>query len=522
MAEDVFAQQSESNRLEESISSAWKSQSRSQFKKTMNGIRENVGLPVFVAALSRFFAKKPYVAWRLFGDEAWLQVAPREMKTVAVYYPKVNRGGAEKVTCELARMWAANGLRVVIFTDEDPSDDDYVRPGEFPRIVLSPDTDVRMGELSAAMESYSIDAFVSCNWLGANLPWDMMLCKGLGVPFVVHAHNTVRTMFFNANPLIFSLEVVYRFLDGLIVLTRADEEYWSKTVPNVWRTINPLPEPRGRKGMTEDSRTIVWVGRLSEFDKQPKKALDIMARVLERNGDARLIMVGADAHGAIPSELTDHAATLGISDAVEFAGWQEDVGRYYEQASVFLMTSRYEGFPLTLSEAMASSVPCVLFELPYLELVQGDSGVVQVPKDDHCSAADAICSLLDDPSLMDKSSLRERERISKLRAFDRSSQWSEVFSTIAQGSADRSRQKGNYLLRDMLFDAHMDSLAKCEWELWRQWKDNAAVIDALDRENRRLRESEARILNSKTWKAGSAIAFIPRKVNMLLRRGAGE
>ena len=67
--------------------------------------------------------------------------------------------------------------------------------------------------------------------------------------------------------------------------------------------------------------------------------------------------------GPEDAALRDHAAALGIADRVTFAGHVSDMREVYGKADLLLMTSRYEGTPLTVLEAMASGVPVVASRL---------------------------------------------------------------------------------------------------------------------------------------------------------------
>ena len=64
--------------------------------------------------------------------------------------------------------------------------------------------------------------------------------------------------------------------------------------------------------------------------------------------------------------MIDYANSLGIGDKVEFTG-HVDPKPFYQNASLMLMTSLHEGFPMVISEAHSFGIPVVMLSLKYLE-----------------------------------------------------------------------------------------------------------------------------------------------------------
>lgn len=99
---------------------------------------------------------------------------------------------------------------------------------------------------------------------------------------------------------------------------------------------------------------IICVGRLVP-QKDFALALAVFAQIDPGLG-ARLIFLG---EGPEYEPLMAEALRLGIADRVDFKGYVADVRSLLSQASLFLMTSRYEGYPAVLIEAMAAGLPIV-------------------------------------------------------------------------------------------------------------------------------------------------------------------
>ncbi|HEU5318363.1 MAG TPA: glycosyltransferase family 4 protein [Chloroflexota bacterium] len=145
---------------------------------------------------------------------------------------------------------------------------------------------------------------------------------------------------------------------------------------------------------------LLCVGRLDPQKGHPT-LLDAMARVLEREPAARLVLVGG-AQQADPdyvAELRTRAAAPDLVGKVTFAGERTDVPRLMAACDVFVLASEWEGFGLVLVEAMATGKPVVATSVSGIPevVVQGETGLL-VPPHDPSSFATAVLSLLHDPA----------------------------------------------------------------------------------------------------------------------------
>lgn len=140
---------------------------------------------------------------------------------------------------------------------------------------------------------------------------------------------------------------------------------------------------------------VLFLGRLAP-QKRPDVALRAFARLRELVPDATLDFVG---DGSLRPELDRLAASLGVGDAVRFLGTRGDVPALLAGASCFVLTSDYEGCPLTVLEAMAAGVPVVATAVGGVpELVSERTGVL-VPAADIEATAHALAGVLgDEPS----------------------------------------------------------------------------------------------------------------------------
>ncbi|MET7378647.1 glycosyltransferase [Streptomyces sp. NPDC005526] len=150
----------------------------------------------------------------------------------------------------------------------------------------------------------------------------------------------------------------YKDADRLLALTQEDADRWvGEGMNNVGFMPNPLPiVPDAPSPRTE--KVVASIGRLSH-EKGVDLLLDAWAEAAPKQPGWTLRLYG---RGEAEAELRRQCAQLGLDDSVDFAGQTDDVPGALRASSVFVQSSRGEGFPLVLLEAMACGVPCVAFD----------------------------------------------------------------------------------------------------------------------------------------------------------------
>ncbi len=105
----------------------------------------------------------------------------------------------------------------------------------------------------------------------------------------------------------------------------------------------------------EDKFTLLTVSRLTA-EKNLELAIKVLARVMERYPKVRLVIVGS---GPKENRLRRLSKKLGLGGDVLFVGWQENLSRFYRSAHIFLQTSFFEGYGLSLVEAGIFGLPII-------------------------------------------------------------------------------------------------------------------------------------------------------------------
>lgn len=106
----------------------------------------------------------------------------------------------------------------------------------------------------------------------------------------------------------------------------------------------------------EGKRVLLCVGRLSE-QKNQERLIDIFYEYQLKNSDAVLLLAGTGkSHDKIVSKIKD----LKIEDKVKMLGARTDVNKLLSAADIYILTSKYEGLPISVVEAQCSGLDCVL------------------------------------------------------------------------------------------------------------------------------------------------------------------
>ena len=137
--------------------------------------------------------------------------------------------------------------------------------------------------------------------------------------------------------------------------------------------------------------TLIHVGRFGS-EKNHDFLLDVFAEVLKREPTAKLLLVG---DGELRKAMEDKAAAFPIG-SVRFLGVRKDIPDLLQAGDAFVFPSVFEGLPVTMIEAQAAGMPCVMSDRVTDECIVTDL-VKRMPIDDPKPWADAILSMKDTP-----------------------------------------------------------------------------------------------------------------------------
>ena len=464
----------------------------------------------------------------LVGDDAALQHDRRPVRRVAAYYHGLGTGGAERVTLDLAALWRSMGLEVLLICDAGRSADAVLPEGV--DLAEIPDAwnaaregyAARGAALANVLKTFGADCLVFGAWLSSTIAWDLLVTKAMGVSFVVFCHGSHRALTGWNDPRALRVTSIYRHVDAVMCLSRDDQEFWSCFNPHAFRTINGVGEQflHGEPARL-DGHKLVWVGRIAS-DKTPLEALDVLQEVRSQVPDATLVFLGpfGDYDRAW---FEEQARAKGVLEAIVFKGGvpHDELPSAMREADALLHTSHFEGYPIAVGEARACGLPCVMYDLDYLTLLEGHRGALCAPVGDVSALAAQAVAILCDDDLRHRLGNEAFVHANELATFDFAGLWREVFDCVEKGGKSQEASQRGHLVSSTLRQADLmvEEARASRDDHYGALEEARAERDALRRELEEERLKAADLEEQLDGVTGSVSFSIGRAVTAPLRMG---
>jgi glycosyltransferase involved in cell wall biosynthesis len=189
----------------------------------------------------------------------------------------------------------------------------------------------------------------------------------------------------------------YPRLDAVAVLTEHDLADWRAALGDgvrLERVPNGIP-PVAEPGSTPAAKSVIAAGRFAR-----QKGFDLLveawAAVHAKHPDWRLTIFG---NGPDREPLLARSAELGLGDSIRMPGITRELDKELAAASIYVLSSRFEGLPMVLLEAMTTGLPAVAFDCPTgpREVIEDGVNGLLVPPEDVDALSAALCELIEDP-----------------------------------------------------------------------------------------------------------------------------
>lgn len=416
------------------------------------------------------------------------QKVEKQIRTIGIYFHNLYNGGIQRVIATLAKIFVNGGYHVVIFTDEEINEKDYVVPECVERCVL-PNSRLftkdqyclREQKFREELKRHQIDVFLDNAWNSGLLLWDVMVVKSLNIPVIAHVHN-IGTLWFAENKQVGAKAEIYQLMDAAVVLSRVEEEFFScftksKYIPNPcsFGCLKDIPVSK------LNEKNILWLARMDER-KHPEHILHAFRHIVQEIPEATLTFVGGGDE-IVSANLEKMIHWYGLQDCVFVHGHTLNVEDYYKNASIFAMTSYHEGYPMTLIESKAFGVPAVVYNMPYLEVLREHKGIEIVERGNVSQLAERIIELLKDQERLENLGREARQSVEYLTDEMILSKWEEVFAKLKDFSVVSEEQYTKKFLMENIIEYHEVGINK--------------YLLRLELENERLKISRSALLKEK-------------------------
>ncbi|MGL5981177.1 MAG: glycosyltransferase family 4 protein [Phocaeicola sp.] len=219
-------------------------------------------------------------------------------------------------------------------------------------------------------------------------------------------------------------------LDALVVLTKAEKENWkhSKRVVIIPNPLTILP----KNVETRESSSVISVGRFTE-QKGYDLLIESWKKVHKLHGDWKLNIYG---EGELNEELQKQINKENLTEQITLHPPTSHISEKYSENAFYVMSSRFEGFGLVLTEAMSCGLPCISFDCPHgpSEIIQNKVDGILIENGNVEKMGEAICYLIENREKREE--MGKVARINSERYSEKSimKQWEALFHSLNPSS----------------------------------------------------------------------------------------
>ena len=254
--------------------------------------------------------------------------------------------------------------------------------------------------------------------------------RGLGIPVIVSERS---------NPFLYKIAWIWEFLrpllypfaDVTVFQTKGIGSYFSKQIQAKSAVIhNPvvlLPRLVNEK-LSFQKPFILAVGRFTE-EKCFDLLINAFSQIAPRFPDWHLVIAG---DGPLRELLQNLIIQCHLENKVTLPGRIKDINSLYDQASLFILSSRFEGFPNVLCEAMANGLPVIATDCSFgpRDIIRDGIDGVLIPVNDVNALANAIEKTIENEQLLKQFAARGPEILDRFNVERVMSEWEKIIYSV--------------------------------------------------------------------------------------------
>ncbi len=213
--------------------------------------------------------------------------------------------------------------------------------------------------------------------------------------------------------------------DKFVVLTQENTLEWKNN--NLEVIANPLTfYPNSTSNLK--NKTVIAVGKHC-YQKGYDRLLQSWKIVHKKNPDWTLKIFGTIATN---ENLLGLSQKLNIEQSIQFFAPEKNIEKQYQEASIFVLSSRYEGFGMVIIEAMACGLPCVSFECPCgpKDIINNNKDGFLIENGAIIEFANKVNLLIEDENLRFEMGKKARENVKRFQPEIVVKMWHELFKKL--------------------------------------------------------------------------------------------
>lgn len=260
------------------------------------------------------------------------------------------------------------------------------------------------------------------------------------VPVIAMMHNAIRIIMGNCNGRALAEKAKANVIQVLMPSYVAETRQYLPHTPVVWipNVVEPVcPEKQAHPGVVKDRYRIITVGRIDGLQKQTHILVEAFASLGRQYPQWDVWIWGEVKKKDYYQRLCQFIEAQGLTGRIHLAGTTTAVQNELRQADIFAFPSAFEGFPLALTEAMATGLPSVGFRLADAVnelIVDGKNGILC--EDGVPAFAQGLEQLMKEPALR---SAMGRQAVSDMEPYYPEAVWNQWQRLIDEQIQQASR-----------------------------------------------------------------------------------
>lgn len=349
-------------------------------------------------------------------------------------------GGAERIATTLCNYWASNNHQIVLITLDSSNNDFFPIHDKIIRHSINayaPSHNLVEKVLAITRRIIHIRKIIILNkpdvvvsFIDKSNMLAILACLFIKIPVVITEH-TYPPYFNNNNFFDLMRKTIYKLSAVFVTQTTIVADWAKKFLIN--SKVMIIPNPLDTNNLSADLKqerhnNILAVGRLC-----PEKGFDRLINVFKQfesmYPDWKLVIVG---DGPERKNLENQLQTLNLQNRVILTGKVASTQIYYSSSKIFVLSSRVEGFPTVLLEAMAHQLPVISFDCACgpADIIENGVNGILVQQDNLDGLSAALQNLMQDTALRDRLATEAVKVRDKYELKNISDQWFKVFNLV--------------------------------------------------------------------------------------------
>ena len=349
------------------------------------------------------------------------QFTVKKKMGIGIVQSSLYGNGIGRIISILTELLAKTGKYDVYLINERIDSGDFPCYKEVKRVVQKKDKK----EIEEFDKLHNIEVYILNNDISEYLE----IYKSLGKKVIGVFHGVFYSCIFTNHSFIYNQWYRYSLFDSFVQIIADD--YWIYDKFNFQNTIFIPNLYTFEHSLTPSSpltyKNVLIVGRIDDVIKGAEFGVRAMGEVIKKVPDAQLYIVS----GYYPPNIINLIKELNYEKNVHLDPFSKNISEYYLNASVLLVASVSESFPMVMNEGKAHGLPIVAFNIDYSPSFQ--KGVITVDLFDYKAMGDEIVKLLNDYNYRKEKGKEAKLSLDMFKNNETIATWGELFSSLTAG-----------------------------------------------------------------------------------------